>query len=292
VLSLESVEVAFEAAFQAATMRVESSGFGCGATAVIAYVVGDVVYFAHAGDARAIVVTADEVRLATRDHKPESPEETARIVSSGGYVSETGRVNGTLGVARAIGDCAQQPSVTCTPDVDRYDTQGEPVALVLACDGVFDVMSNEQVAEIVRAEAVPHRAAVHVRDVAYALGSSDNISVIVVFLNRFGRTDPPGPPTIVLPSLSPPSTPGIDRSSSELSPPSSPTGRPRRRRARRRSLLTESAPSLSRSPARSAPSPSTLHAPPCPGSPVVGSNRRRRKKGRSRTEAEGVKGDV
>jgi serine/threonine protein phosphatase PrpC len=40
----------------------------------------------------------------TRDHKPHEPQERARIVSSGGFVCEQGRLGGELSVARALGD--------------------------------------------------------------------------------------------------------------------------------------------------------------------------------------------
>lgn len=54
--------------------------------------------------------------------------------------------------------------------------------IILACDGLWDVMSNEEVIDIVKQVGSPAAAAITIRDMAYQLGSSDNISVIVISL--------------------------------------------------------------------------------------------------------------
>lgn len=66
------------------------------------------------------------------------------------------------------------------PDVLEMDVSDAIEHLILACDGLWDVLSNEQVVEYVRAASSPQQAAITLRDMAYQLGSQDNISVIVV----------------------------------------------------------------------------------------------------------------
>ena len=51
-------------------------------------IVGDMCYVANVGDSRAIMSSegGEKILLLTRDHKPESPEETERIQTNGGKI--------------------------------------------------------------------------------------------------------------------------------------------------------------------------------------------------------------
>eukprot|EP01124_Arcella_intermedia_P015823 TRINITY_DN22393_c0_g1_i3.p1 TRINITY_DN22393_c0_g1~~TRINITY_DN22393_c0_g1_i3.p1 ORF type:complete len:254 (-),score=68.17 TRINITY_DN22393_c0_g1_i3:14-775(-) len=106
-------------------------------------------------------------------------------------------VNGILALSRSLGDADLQPFVTYLPDVDFvYLNEGDRF-VIIACDGVWDVLSNEQAANIVeRVGGDPVRAAAAIRDYAHQLGSNDNISVIVFRLdvnyppNEFVHTTP------------------------------------------------------------------------------------------------------
>jgi len=54
----------------------------------------------------------------------------------------------------------------------------------MACDGLWDVVSEESAVEIVKQEKCdPFRASIRLRDTAYLRGSADNITVIVVMLH-------------------------------------------------------------------------------------------------------------
>lgn len=92
------------------------------------------------------------------DHKPGNKDENARIVAAGGFV-EFGRVNGNLALSRAIGDCefkrnaslsAEAQIVTADPEIIVHDITGEEEFLVLACDGIWDCLSNQQVVDFCR----------------------------------------------------------------------------------------------------------------------------------------------
>ncbi|CAM9306762.1 unnamed protein product, partial [Choristocarpus tenellus] len=61
------------------------------------------LHVANVGDCRAVICQRGKAVAITRDHKPDLPDEMARIEAAGGYVSR-GRVNGTLGVSRSFGD--------------------------------------------------------------------------------------------------------------------------------------------------------------------------------------------
>jgi serine/threonine protein phosphatase PrpC len=66
---------------------------------------------------RRSTTTTAAIRATTFDHKPHSLREMDRIRAAGGFVTENGRVNGTLGLSRAVGDSPFQPMVTHTPDI-------------------------------------------------------------------------------------------------------------------------------------------------------------------------------
>jgi len=86
------------------------------------------------------------------DHKPDDPPEAQRIKNAGGYVEES-RVNGMLALSRAIGDFeykgnkvfrAQDQVVTAFPDVKIEPISPEAQYILLACDGIWDVMSSQE----------------------------------------------------------------------------------------------------------------------------------------------------
>jgi serine/threonine protein phosphatase PrpC len=154
-----------------------------GATAAVAVVLGDAVYAANVGDTRAVLVGPDgSVRQLTRDHRVSDPEERALILGRGGAVVR-GRAGGVLAVSRALGDGALKGHINAEPfilNVPREDGQ----ILIIACDGVWDVMDNAEAGALARGQATPAAAARAIRDAAIALGTKDNVSVIVAFLTR------------------------------------------------------------------------------------------------------------
>lgn len=89
-----------------------------------------------------------------------------------------------LAVSRAIGDVALQPYVTCEPELISHKLADEDEYLVLATDGVWDVLSNEQVARLVRNTAPRGflECAKVLCSEALIMGSTDNVTVLVVDL--------------------------------------------------------------------------------------------------------------
>lgn len=128
-----------------------------GTTAIGAFISPDTVYLANCGDSRAIFCRNGSPVVCTEDHKPSLPTERERIVNAGGSVIIQ-RVNGSLAVSRALGDfeyknvvgrgqCEQL--VSPEPEVLKVERNPADEFLVLACDGVWDVMSNEEVCSYV-----------------------------------------------------------------------------------------------------------------------------------------------
>ena len=118
------------------------------------------------------------------DHKPNREDEFLRISKLGGKVIHWGRwrVQGVLAVSRAIGDVPLQPFVTCEPEIIEREIGSEDAYLVLGSDGIWDVLQNEQVARIVSEHSDFSSVARMVCDEALAMGSTDNVTALVVDL--------------------------------------------------------------------------------------------------------------
>mmetsp|Transcript_67370 Transcript_67370/g.179875 ORF Transcript_67370/g.179875 Transcript_67370/m.179875 type:complete len:334 (-) Transcript_67370:201-1202(-) len=123
-----------------------------GSTAVTCLMVGRELYCANAGDSRAVLCRDGLAVALSEDHKPMNDTEKTRIEKAGGFVEDK-RVNGTLAVARAIGDFsfkthdgpAEDQQVTCNPDIRKFELQEKDEFMILACDGIWDVVTSQQV---------------------------------------------------------------------------------------------------------------------------------------------------
>jgi len=178
-------------AIQVAFARIDSEFIDqriCGATALIAFISQSTLYIANIGDSRAILGTkSNEAIRLSLDHKPNLQSEHDRITSLGGTVSKingTWRINSLLAVSRAFGDFLLKPVISSVPYISETPLQEEYEFLVLACDGVWDVLSDQQVVDIVcqNRGCAPQEVAEILRRIAFTRGSDDNISVLVVFL--------------------------------------------------------------------------------------------------------------
>ena len=130
-----------------------------GTTAIVVMISPTHIIWANCGDSRGLFCRSNELNFATSDHKPVNVTEKTRIEKAGGTVMMQ-RVNGTLAVSRALGDFAYkrdgnlQPIeqlVSPEPDLTSIDRESDnDEFLVLACDGIYDVMSNNDVLTHVR----------------------------------------------------------------------------------------------------------------------------------------------
>ncbi|KAI8912836.1 phosphatase 2C-like domain-containing protein [Gorgonomyces haynaldii] len=129
-----------------------------GCTAVSILVAEDgTVFCANSGDSRAIISSAGTAHPLSKDHKPTDAVEYQRITMAGGFV-EFGRVNGNLALSRALGDFEfkdaphlppEKQIVTAYPDIEERPPNAADEFLVVACDGIWDCMSNQDVVNFV-----------------------------------------------------------------------------------------------------------------------------------------------
>ncbi|RDD37827.1 Protein phosphatase 1A [Trichoplax sp. H2] len=168
--------------------RIDKSG----TTAVVVVVTPTHIIFGNCGDSRGILCRSNEVNFATEDHKPFKPRERQRIERAGGSVVLQ-RVNGSLAVSRALGDfeykCNSELSqldqlVSPEPDVMSIARDPKDEFIVLACDGIWDVMNNTDVANFVRSRlAITNdleEICNEVLNTCLAKGSKDNMSIILI----------------------------------------------------------------------------------------------------------------
>eukprot|EP01114_Cavostelium_apophysatum_P019480 TRINITY_DN6296_c0_g1_i2.p1 TRINITY_DN6296_c0_g1~~TRINITY_DN6296_c0_g1_i2.p1 ORF type:complete len:334 (-),score=77.35 TRINITY_DN6296_c0_g1_i2:325-1326(-) len=195
---LATVEQSLKQSFLELNEMIKTTNKGGGTTALVALITEKKVYIANAGDSRAVFLKGDDTTAITNDHKPDLPEEEDRIVKSGGKVTRItnkagktiSRVNGMLAVSRALGDIFLQPHVTAEPEIHSFDMSPSDKYLILGCDGVWDVLSNEETTFLASLSDDPEEAAIKIRDTALNKGSADNISVAVIKFQKGGRSRP------------------------------------------------------------------------------------------------------
>jgi len=180
-----------------------------GSTAVVALIRDNVVYCANAGDSRCILSRGAIAIPLSEDHKPNRPDERQRINELGGFVKFLGvwRTQGILAVSRAIGDLSLKKFVIPTPDIVRLELTDKDEFIVLASDGVWDAMTNQEVVDMLHSRPnlmiKPELAARAIVTESFRRGSFDNITAVVVSLK----------PPIVDPTDEASSTPGKSASS-------------------------------------------------------------------------------
>lgn len=176
-----------------------------GTTAVSVLIRNNKLYCANAGDSRAVFSKKGVSQSLSHDHKPTNELEMKRIVAAGGMV-DAGRVNGNLALSRALGDfefkqnpniTAEHQVVTCCPDVIEAELDRDCEFIVVACDGIWDVLNNQEVVDFVRAgikdkmqlreisEAIVDRCLA--KDMLRSSVGGDNMTVIIV-ANLDGRS--------------------------------------------------------------------------------------------------------
>ncbi|KAJ4958016.1 hypothetical protein NE237_025127 [Protea cynaroides] len=200
-------EVAFSTGFERADNEVVAELIApeiVGSTAVVVAVSGCQIITSNCGDSRAVLCRGTQTIPLTVDHKPDREDELVRIEGGGGRVIHWNgaRVFGVLAMSRAIGDRYLRPWIIPVPEVTFTARSEEDECLIVASDGLWDVMTNEEVGEVARQLLRRRRrtamangslsppaqsVADHLTDVAYRRNSSDNISVIVVDLKAKRR---------------------------------------------------------------------------------------------------------
>ncbi|CAG9311410.1 unnamed protein product [Blepharisma stoltei] len=187
-----------------------------GSCCIFALFVGDTCYIANVGDSRAILCCerGSKVKALSRDHKPSDEIEKCRIIEAGGSLYQTPfgynklgpvRVNpGRLSVARTFGDIeAKMPSmggisnvIISEPEIKSFKITDDCDFIVLGSDGIFDQLTNKEIAtqawraDCWESENIHHRCGAAVESIlqlAFERRSTDNLTTIIIALKGFKR---------------------------------------------------------------------------------------------------------
>jgi len=187
----------------------------CGSTAVSCLLTDSAkkIVVANAGDSRCILASGGKAVAISEDHKPSNPNEKKRIkeaehtvetetILQDGKRYQLSRVDGQIAVSRAIGDGdfkdgdgpPETQAITCVPDVYERDVKPNDQFLVLACDGLWDVMENQEVVDFInkllsKAKTVTDELLNQISEqlTTHAVnnkGSPDNVTVVIVVLPK------------------------------------------------------------------------------------------------------------
>lgn len=154
-----------------------------GSTAVTAILIDSLkLLVANVGDSRAVLSKNGRAIQLSVDHEPS--KERGSIENRGGFVSnipgDVPRVNGQLAVSRAFGDRSLKTHLRSDPDVKEWDVDSETQFLILASDGLWKVMDNQEAVNFVSKIRDPQIAAKQLTAEALKRESKDDISCIVV----------------------------------------------------------------------------------------------------------------
>uniref|UniRef100_A0A6B2L9F7 PPM-type phosphatase domain-containing protein n=1 Tax=Arcella intermedia TaxID=1963864 RepID=A0A6B2L9F7_9EUKA len=192
-----AIRAGFQAMDQYVVEEANKTNAMHGCTCVCSLVLDDKIYFANIGDSEGILISVVDGKPSpknmTKPHKANDPSEKGRIESLGGHVF-FGRVYGSLAVSRSFGDAkykkpkTSQDFVSWEPNIVTETLDHSHRYVVLACDGLWDVMTHQDVADLTHrlfedgkeasyvAKALVVRA---IRD----LQTDDNVTVIVIKIN-------------------------------------------------------------------------------------------------------------
>lgn len=171
-------------------LKEDFRGGSCCVTAVIRN--GNLVV-SNAGDCRAVLSTGGAAEALTCDHRPSREDEKVRIENLGGFVDLSHgvwRINGTLAVSRGIGDRHLKQFVTPEPETTVVRIKPEHEFLIMASDGLWDKVSNQEAVDVVRPSCLgidgqPLLACKKLIELSASRGSCDDISVMVVPLGLY-----------------------------------------------------------------------------------------------------------
>lgn len=183
-----------------------------GSTLIAAIVRGKSVSVSCIGDARSVISDGGRAVAMSIDHKPTDPAEQQRVARCGGMV-HFGRVGGCLAVSRALGDfefkfngmhyAHKEYQVSNVADVRTINLTDSSQFLILACDGLWDVMNNDEAVAwvsdyIARAVDTTRSSTIDrnkiltqcsqaLAETAVSRGSMDNVSVTIVAFHEWIR---------------------------------------------------------------------------------------------------------
>jgi len=163
------------------------------------------IYTAHLGDSRAVLSRSGKAARLTSltDHVACDPVEKQRVINAGGTIVND-RVSGLLNITRSFGNfmlkTPELPNdiISIVPDITCIELSQSDSLVVVACDGIWDVMSDQEVVDIVHegmealrslegrirqeGKSLAEILARYVIEEALERGANDNLSCVIILL--------------------------------------------------------------------------------------------------------------
>ena len=158
------------------------------------------IFNANVGDSRASLISAKKIIRLSQDHRTDDKDERKRVISEGGLIMN-GRVNGELMLTRSFGDFDFKPNkknvkyinseiirfrrgVICEPFVTQIeiDQSISNQFLFLASDGVWDVISEEEIQQLIKVNNDTKNLSSIIIEKALMKKAWDNLSIFTVKL--------------------------------------------------------------------------------------------------------------
>lgn len=172
-------------------LKEDLNGGTCSVTALIRN--GNLIV-SNAGDCRAVISRGGVAEALTSDHRPSREDERDRIETLGGYVDlcrGVWRIQGSLAVSRGIGDRHLKQWVTAEPETKILRVEPEHDLLILASDGLWDKVSNQEAVDVARpfflGNSRPQAllACKKLVELSASRGSLDDTSVMLIKLKHY-----------------------------------------------------------------------------------------------------------
>ena len=179
------VELAFKNSFEKVDqeLRFFDSEY-IGTTATIVLFKDDKIYCANVGDSKAYIIYDKTYKQISSDHKCSVEDEAQRIRSNGGKISKN-RVMGQLILTRTLGDLyVKQFGVINTPDISVNEITTNTKYVVIASDGVWDVIDLDTLVNMSKAGKSVGEFCSDIVKLSISKGTKDNVSCIVISFNE------------------------------------------------------------------------------------------------------------
>ncbi|XP_074641718.1 protein phosphatase 1G-like [Tubulanus polymorphus] len=148
--------------------KEDEPAYGSGTTAVLCLLREKKLFVANVGDSRCVLCRGGKAVDMSIDHKPEDKVESDRITKAGGVVTSDGRVNAGLNLSRALGDHIykyntdlplKEQMISPLPDILTAELTPNDEFMVVACDGIWNSMSSQEVVDYIHKELIQENPA-------------------------------------------------------------------------------------------------------------------------------------
>ena len=161
----------------------ETKAMEVGNTATIVFINNRLLYCANVGDSSCCLI-GNKAEFISIDDKCTNKKEIKRIEKAGGEIID-GRLGGILLVSRGLGDFdLKNKGLSSEPHITKRLIDHNSNYCVLASDGVWDVLNPDDVSKIIHETSNINNMAKAIVEKAKEKGSEDNISCIVIELNK------------------------------------------------------------------------------------------------------------